>query len=163
MAGTVTSDDGATVAACERWLTARGTPHLIENYNATEDVFTRALPLFTIVFLLELSVALSSEEIAARLAQWTPKPARYKDGVFAKYAKLVSSAALGAVIDAIRLAYCQDTVIGILLFHVFDEIDLRGWQSGTRYVDDTPKASYEPVKRTAEAARRGDVDCDAEG
>jgi hypothetical protein len=64
---------------------------------------------------------------------------------------------------AIRLASCQETVIGILLFHVFDEVDLRGWQSGTRYVDDTPKASYEPVKRTAEEARRGDVDCDAEG
>jgi hypothetical protein len=64
---------------------------------------------------------------------------------------------------AIRLAYCQETVIGILLFHVFDEIDLRGWQSGTRYVDDTPKASYEPVKQAAEAARRGDVDCEAEG
>ena len=44
---------------------------------------------------------------------------------------------------AIELAYCQETVIGILLFHVFDEIDLRGWQSGVRYVDDTPKASYD--------------------
>jgi hypothetical protein len=64
---------------------------------------------------------------------------------------------------AIRLAYCQKTVIGILLFHVYDEIDLRGWQSGTRYVDDTPKASYEPVKQAAEAARRGDVNCDSEG
>jgi hypothetical protein len=60
---------------------------------------------------------------------------------------------------AIRLAYCQKTVIGILLFHVFDELDLRGWQSGTRYVDDTPKASYEPVKRVAEEARRGNVEC----
>ena len=60
---------------------------------------------------------------------------------------------------AIRLAYCQKTVIGILLFHVFDEVDLRGWQSGTRYVDDTPKASYERVKRVAEEARRGDVEC----
>jgi hypothetical protein len=60
---------------------------------------------------------------------------------------------------AIRLAYCQDTVVGILLFHLFDEIDLRGWQSGLRYVDDTPKASYEPVKRAAEEARRGEVDC----
>ena len=61
---------------------------------------------------------------------------------------------------AIRLAYCQETVVGILVFHVFDELDLRGWQSGTRYVDDTPKATYEPVKRTADAARAGDVDCD---
>jgi hypothetical protein len=62
--------------------------------------------------------------------------------------------------EAIRLAYCQETVVGILLFHVFDELDLRGWQSGLRYVDDTPKASYEPVKQAAEAARAGDVDCD---
>jgi hypothetical protein len=61
---------------------------------------------------------------------------------------------------AIRLASCQETVEAILLFHVFDEIDLRGWQSGTRYVDDTPKASYEPVKREAEAARNGDIDCE---
>ena len=64
---------------------------------------------------------------------------------------------------AIRLAYCQETVIGILLFHVFDELDLRGWQSGIRYVDDTPKASYEPVKEAALAAREGDVDCSEEG
>ena len=61
---------------------------------------------------------------------------------------------------AIRLAYCQETVEAILLFHLFDEIDLGGWQSGTRYVDDTPKASYEPVKRAAEAARNGDIDCE---
>lgn len=60
---------------------------------------------------------------------------------------------------AIALAACQETVVGILLFHVFDEIDLRGWQSGVRYVDDSPKASYEPVKREAEAARAGDVQC----
>jgi hypothetical protein len=61
--------------------------------------------------------------------------------------------------EAIRLAYCQETVVGILLFHVFDELDLRGWQSGVRYVDDTPKESYDAVKRAAEAAREGDVDC----
>ena len=61
---------------------------------------------------------------------------------------------------AIRLAYCQETVLGILLFHVFDELDLRGWQSGTRYVDGTPKHSYDIVKREAEAARAGKVDCE---
>ncbi len=60
---------------------------------------------------------------------------------------------------AIRLAYCQETVVGILLFHVFDEIDLRGWQSGVRYVDGTAKASYEPVKRAAENAIAGEVNC----
>ena len=33
---------------------ARGTPHLMEGYSATEDVFTRTLPVFTLVFLLEV-------------------------------------------------------------------------------------------------------------
>jgi hypothetical protein len=64
---------------------------------------------------------------------------------------------------AIQLAFCQETVEGILLFHVFDEIDLAGWQSGVRYVDDTPKASYEPVKRAAEQARAGKIECGDDG
>jgi Cellulase (glycosyl hydrolase family 5) len=63
---------------------------------------------------------------------------------------------------AIRLSYCQETVIGILLFHVFDELDLSGWQSGVRYVDDTPKESYDAVKRAAEEAHAGDVECEAD-
>jgi len=44
-----------------------------------------------------LDVELSDEEIAARLAAWKPPAARYKTGVLAKYARLVSSAATGAV------------------------------------------------------------------
>jgi len=44
-----------------------------------------------------LDVDLSAEEIAARLAAWTPPAARYQTGVLAKYAKLVSSASVGAV------------------------------------------------------------------
>jgi dihydroxy-acid dehydratase len=44
-----------------------------------------------------LDVDISEEELKARLAQWrTPEP-RYKTGVMAKYAKLVSSASEGAV------------------------------------------------------------------
>jgi dihydroxy-acid dehydratase len=44
-----------------------------------------------------LEVELSAEEIRNRLAAWTaPKP-RYDTGVLAKYARLVSSAATGAV------------------------------------------------------------------
>lgn len=45
----------------------------------------------------ELSVELTAEEIAARLAVWSAPEARYKTGVFAKYVALVSSAAEGAV------------------------------------------------------------------
>jgi len=47
----------------------------------------------------ELSVDLTDEEFAKRKAAWVqPKP-RYKRGVLAKYAKLVSSASEGAVTD----------------------------------------------------------------
>jgi dihydroxy-acid dehydratase len=45
----------------------------------------------------ELRVALSDDEIAARLGDWTPPEPRYTTGVFAKYASLVSSASEGAV------------------------------------------------------------------
>jgi dihydroxy-acid dehydratase len=44
-----------------------------------------------------LSVELSDDELAARLANWSPPPPRYSSGVFAKYAALVSSASEGAV------------------------------------------------------------------
>ncbi len=47
-----------------------------------------------------ISVDISASEIKRRLSKWTaPKP-RYTRGVLAKYAKLVSSAHLGAVTDA---------------------------------------------------------------
>ena len=45
----------------------------------------------------ELRVELSDDELAARLAAWTPPAPRYTDGVFAKYAALVSSASEGAI------------------------------------------------------------------
>jgi len=54
----------------------------------------------TIVFDVKarrLDVEISEQEMKARLGQWTPPPPRYKSGVMAKYAKLVSSASEGAV------------------------------------------------------------------
>jgi dihydroxy-acid dehydratase len=47
--------------------------------------------------LLQLNVA--DEEIARRRKAWQPPPPRYTRGVLAKYARLVSSAAKGAVTD----------------------------------------------------------------
>jgi dihydroxy-acid dehydratase len=44
-----------------------------------------------------LDVEISEQEMKARLSQWTPPQSRYKSGVMAKYAKLVSSASEGAV------------------------------------------------------------------
>jgi dihydroxy-acid dehydratase len=45
----------------------------------------------------ELRSELSQDEIAARLHDWSPPLPRYSNGVFAKYAALVSSASEGAV------------------------------------------------------------------
>ncbi len=44
-----------------------------------------------------LTVELSDAELSARLAAWTAPRARFESGVMAKYARLVSSAAIGAV------------------------------------------------------------------
>ena len=54
----------------------------------------------TIIFDIKarrLDVNISEQELKARLTKWTPPPPRYKTGVMAKYAKLVSSASEGAV------------------------------------------------------------------
>ena len=45
----------------------------------------------------ELNVRLTEEELTDRRAAWQPIPPKYTSGVLAKYAKLVSSAAEGAV------------------------------------------------------------------
>jgi dihydroxy-acid dehydratase len=44
-----------------------------------------------------LSVDLSDDEIQQRLVAWSAPPPRYTSGALAKYAKLVSSAAQGAI------------------------------------------------------------------
>jgi len=45
----------------------------------------------------QLNVEISSAEIQKRLAKWVPPSPRYKNGVMAKYALLVSSSSLGAI------------------------------------------------------------------
>jgi dihydroxy-acid dehydratase len=44
-----------------------------------------------------LDVAVDEAELEARRDGWAPKPAKYTRGVLAKYAKVVQSAAHGAV------------------------------------------------------------------
>jgi len=46
-----------------------------------------------------LELDLPEAELGRRRAAWTPPAPRYTTGVLAKYAKLVSSASLGAVTD----------------------------------------------------------------
>jgi hypothetical protein len=43
--------------------------------------------------------------------------------------------------EAYELACSQETVEGLYIFHVWDEPDLLGWQSGLYYADRTPKSS----------------------
>lgn len=53
-----------------------------------------------VVFDIEarkLEMEVPAEEIAKRMAGWAPPPPNYPSGVFGKYARLVSSAAEGAV------------------------------------------------------------------
>lgn len=47
--------------AVERWLLARGTPHLIDEYSARTDVFTRTRPALVLVFLVELTGSLNAD------------------------------------------------------------------------------------------------------
>ena len=56
---------------------------------------------------------------------------------------------------ALRIAYCQPNVAGILLFHTADEISLGGWQSGLLYPDQTPKTSLGVVRDTLDAIANG--------
>lgn len=57
--------------------------------------------------------------------------------------------------QAMSMAFCQKTVLGLLLFHVQDERSLAAWQSGEFYADGTPKASLFPVRGSAAGVHRG--------
>jgi hypothetical protein len=59
--------------------------------------------------------------------------------------------------QALQLAFCQKTVIGLLYFHFVDEPARAAWQSGLYYADGTPKASLAPVKTAIAQAHGGSV------
>ena len=68
----------------------------------------------------------------------------------AAYTNLDAPAAADAVSEdvqadyyrqAVEIACGQPTVEGLYIFHVWDEPDLLGWQSGLYYADQTPKSS----------------------
>jgi hypothetical protein len=70
------------------------------------------------------------------------------------YTNLGSPAAKDAVSEetqadyyrqAVELACSQPTVEALYIFHVWDEPDLLGWQSGVYYADHTPKTSRDAV------------------
>jgi hypothetical protein len=57
----------------------------------------------------------------------------------------------------LRLAFCQPTVAGVLLFHSQDETALLSWQSGLYYADGTPKASLPGVRDSLDRTRGGSI------
>ncbi len=57
----------------------------------------------------------------------------------------------------LRLAFCQPTVEGILLFHSQDETAFASWQSGVYYADGTPKSSFWAVRDSLARARGGSI------
>ncbi len=61
--------------------------------------------------------------------------------------------------EALKLAACQPTVRGFLIFHVTDETDHNRWQSGVYYADGTPKSSRALVKSAMNAVRAGAYEC----
>nr|ART39904.1 J520 [uncultured bacterium] len=95
---------GETVALLTDGRFSGGTRGLMAGHVAPEAAVGGPIAALqegdTVVFDIEkrqLNVEISDEEMNRRLAQWqTPEP-RYANGVFAKYAKLVSSASEGAV------------------------------------------------------------------
>jgi hypothetical protein len=42
---------------CERWFVRRGLPHLIDDYTATDDIFTRMAPFLALVVFFEFFLA----------------------------------------------------------------------------------------------------------
>jgi len=52
------ADDVRLMERTERWFIMRGLPHFIEDYRATEDVFTRTLPVLTLIFFASILGAL---------------------------------------------------------------------------------------------------------
>ena len=57
--------------------------------------------------------------------------------------------------QAFELAACQPNVIGVYIFHLFDESDLNRWQSGPYYTNTNPKSSLEAIASAAKKARDG--------
>jgi hypothetical protein len=99
----------------------------------------RGLPILYDEFGIESAIPADKRDLYGGLEPATTRP--------------VSEAAQAAAYRrAIHLAYCQSNVAGMLLFHTHDEPGRLGWQSGVVYVDGTPKASLEPVRRAIEDA-----------
>jgi hypothetical protein len=53
----VSTTDAVVVHDTEHWFVQRGLPHFINEYSVTRDVLTRAVPILTLIFLIEVANA----------------------------------------------------------------------------------------------------------
>jgi hypothetical protein len=63
--------------------------------------------------------------------------------------------------DAVATAYCQPNVGAYFNFHITDERDLAGWQSGVYWADGTPKAAYQALRNVSGAVNARTINCSA--
>ena len=54
-------DRSEALRRTEQWFLSRGIPHFIHGYSASRDILTRALPLLSLIFLVEVLGALNLE------------------------------------------------------------------------------------------------------
>jgi len=58
VSGTDQADrDEDAIVRTEQWFVHRGLPHFIDDYSASRDVLTRAVPILTLIFLIEVANA----------------------------------------------------------------------------------------------------------
>jgi hypothetical protein len=57
--------------------------------------------------------------------------------------------------QAMQIAFCQPNIVGLFIFHAFDETALDRFQSGFYYADNTAKTSLPAVKESARDVRGG--------
>lgn len=58
---TMSHPDRLAIESVEKWFVSHGLPHFIADYSASRDIFTRAAPILSLIFLIEVFGALNLE------------------------------------------------------------------------------------------------------
>jgi hypothetical protein len=135
-----------------KWTNPKNAYIGLGDYTKLEDVLTKAFggtaqPSSTLPLLYD-EFGIESQIPAAKRSLYTgTEPATTKPATEAQQASYYRT--------AISMAFCQPNVVGLLLFHAFDETDLGRFQSGIYYADETPKPSMAAVRGAVRDVRGG--------
>ena len=100
------------------------------------------IPIYYTEWAAEAQIPASKVRLYTGIEPSTTRPV--SDATHAAYYRL-----------ALQVAYCQPTVQGIFLLHLWDERDRNRWQSGLYYVDRRPRVTAAAVRRGIQESRRG--------